>query len=318
MLFARFGQNYMFESSSKFANSRVLVVCKDAGSSNLLIQIAKNLKGAEYILSGSAIEIFKNNNGNPFIEGDSNDITGYEAIFLGANGSVGKDTFAHRIICDAQKLQIPTYGIIDNWENYKKRWKTRPKFIICTDWYAYARCILVFRTRVKLHKNYYVNSLKSQLKMLQLKNIEQEKHGLFLCQIIEDGSSHDRERKKCLCALQNVALERYGISKLLVRPHPANMQPQCVEILYQEKCSGVDFELSVNTELASDLSKSKLVIGYNSYAMYVSKKMHLKTRSVLGRNWLEIRPKYRKIQLSRRGLNFINREMVNYACPKSR
>jgi len=295
----------MFNGLGKFSNSKVLVVCNDAGASNLLLHITAKFKLAEYVLSGPAEEIYKNLNGQRCVQGDLNQIDKYDAIFLGANGSIGVDNTASEIINAAKKLNIPTYGIIDNWTNFKNRWEVNPDYVACTDIYAFLLGIIEFGLRIRLQKNEYLKTLKHKTNFFKDCGSSKQDTALFLCQIIESRSSHDPKFEKCLCSLKMCDFKIYGIKKLKVRPHPADSNPLCLELIHQDGNTGIDIEISRDSDLVTDIGASQLIIGFNTYSMYIARRLHKKVRTVKRGNWKEIRPRYK-------GLIYRKQESLKY------
>jgi hypothetical protein len=117
-------------------------------------------------------------------------------------------------------------GVLDNWENFEKRWPLElPDEIWTTDKYAFEIASRVFNNQeIKLVRNAYLENLKEKLKGIE------RLHGsvLFLnSPNVRTGSQTLSIESVCVCELLFYIKDTHDDKEIIVRNHPKQNKDVC-------------------------------------------------------------------------------------------
>ncbi len=176
-------------------------------------------------------------------------------------------------IFEAQKRGKICIAYFDHWTNYDKRlsWyegKLQPNAIWVADSEAKIMAQEIYSDIPVIQvPNFYVAEKVREITPLN----GDTKTALYVCEpIFRDGDSYEYTTLEPIrFALNQINDGHLGsISRCVLRPHPSQTANEFTAILEQI----VDFkvEISLGVSLAKDISKSSVVIGYNSFALAVA------------------------------------------------
>ena len=266
--------------------NKVLASAHDAGGANQLIFLLSKYKNVDFLLTGPAVEI-----GDAFQEINrlnekSISIKEYGCVIVSSNS---QPRLSDRILIEAQRSHIPTIGILDHWVNYKSRWKKVPDTIIATDFYALLVGILNFGWKTRYRRSEYL--LRSVEAVTSNKIIGESI--LVLLQPV--GGIYDHAINACICAHIADIITKLKPKEVVIREHHLTRAEQCTRSL-GPIYADTEFKLSIPIEpLYKDLSRATSVLGFDTYALFVSKKAKKNTFSLAVRRRRFFSPMYRKI-----------------------
>lgn len=262
-----------------------LISSHDAGGANLLLHKYRNDADALFVLTGPAA-LIADALGIKYSRTFTDTILENVRIVIVSSNS--QPQLSDQLLIEAKSKGIRTLGILDHWVNYPSRWSQIPDQIEVQDLRAFLGAIFIFRFRVRLRKNNYLTTIRNNFKHA----LNSKYRLLVILQPIALERA-DLHGSSCLCNSVSKYLEKYpAIQSITFRPH-FNMNPKDCVIYLQSK-----YQLPINlshpeVNLGSDLSLHFHVMGYDSYAMFVAKKMGCKVSSVRKKRRSWFAPKYR-------------------------
>lgn len=202
----------------------------------------------------------------------------------------------------ANEYDIKSIGVIDHWSNYEKRFPngTLPDAILTFDDIAYQLARKLFnKTKVFQIKNYYIGNLHKEF--INQKNLNKS-YVTFISEPIENLDASSYEYQLLISILAK-------FDDVIVRLHPSEKIDKYNEIISNYKNKNIIIIDPFKESLSITLSKSKLTIGINSYALYIS--------YIFGINTISCIPNYqnkKSIPIPEKYVldNFINIDKVNF------
>ena len=155
--------------------------------------------------------------------------------------------------------------MIDHWSNYKERFpkNTFPDAILTFDYIAYQLAKKIFnKSNIFQIKNYYVENLYQEF--INQKSFDM-KYVTFISEPIKKKSNSSLSYE---CRLVNNILKKFD--EVIIRLHPSEKKDKYDELISNHKGKNIVKIDPYKESLSLTLSKSKLTIGINSYALYIS------------------------------------------------
>jgi hypothetical protein len=177
--------------------------------------------------------------------------------------------------CNQKNLDY--YVIIDNWVNYKERFIRQNKIVN-------PKKIIVFDSLAKqLALSNFENSKIYQLDNLYCEQLKSEFHQsiedsiiVFLDPIINQPNLIS---DRVIFLLEKIMSEE-KISKLKIRLHPSeSISPNEIVSRFEDYFSEIEI-CTAKKSLIEDLSNCKVAVGIQSYALYISALLGIKTYSI--------------------------------------
>jgi RimJ/RimL family protein N-acetyltransferase len=253
-----------------FNANRIGVAAFDAGGAEQISWILRNLpqKVLCYI-DGPAQKIF-NNSGILFDQVDQlNQIMECDLIITGSGWMSDLEITA---IKEAKLRDIPCVTVLDHWVNYLERFgqdeECQPQILAVTNLVALQIAQEKFPNKVVwLLPDFQLESYQKEIKrdgrsptgILILLEPTSASNSIFainydlIAKLIESAFSIKQAR---------------GLNKVLIRPHPSQVGDS--RLLSSLKEIPGEFEMSKSASLIEDLEGSKVVLGFSSYALYIS------------------------------------------------
>jgi hypothetical protein len=195
-------------------------------------------------------------------------------IFIGSGWQTHLEVNA---IQKCNQKNIDYYAIIDNWVNYKERFTRQdkivvPKKIVVFDGLAKQIALNNFEcSQIYEFDNLYCDRLKSEFHQ----SIE-DSMIIFLDPIINQPNlTFDR----VIFMLEKIMNEE-KISKLKIRLHPSeSISPKEIVSRFEDYFNEIEICITKKS-LVEDLSNCKVAVGIQSYALYISALLGIKTYSI--------------------------------------
>ena len=269
----------------------ILISAHDLGGANQILHSTKNLNNVDYVLTGPALQVAHEINIKNLIDPGNLDLQLYSELIIGSNSSL---QFSDYLLESAQSIDnLKVTGYLDHWVNYKTRWKFIPDKIVTTDLVAFVSALRFFGPRVRLQQNAYLKSIRHKL-------YEQERNdekissptALFILQPIENAYKHGADFATCFCGHVLKVLESKNFSSVILRSHVDASPEDCKKYLNVEISNIRIIQSSWKESIESDLIQADWVLGMDSYALYVAKKLGKRTYSLGGRRAI-LSPKFR-------------------------
>lgn len=270
----RFGQKLLV-SSNPFT---LLVIC-EAGSANLLLsyfdKIDKRVKVwaegvASEIATSFGFEVIKSEDLKKF----SSEI---DEIFLA--GTVGDQFNQISIVEEMQReFDVKIFYVFDNWVNYAQRFKNcKIENAVVFDDLAGDFVLETFGPNINLEikPNEYLRNIREEVE--QTGGVRQETV-LFLGNRINDFTTYTPgvHGLECFCNAVDLVLVKFPKAPIVFRPHPGSGVGSCASLL-ESTCD--NFQIS-SASFAHELSRSKLVIGNPTYALYIASELGIPVASL--------------------------------------
>ena len=267
--------------------------CDDAGSAYHIAAFVSqkfdaliNKRKCEFRLGGPALRVFKE-----FMNEQAlSQLPQVEEISLETRIAIigTGEGFERQEISNALELEIPVLAVFDNWTDFENRLLSNGqrldvRSIIVTDDKALElsrransgirtikvdNYIIKYLSELKKSNTVQANNLlilhqplKSSLKILKMKNIKTEK--------VQNIIRNDIDT---MIRLMKEKVNYDEIENVTVRIHPTFSAKY--ESIMDLKDN--DYQISKNT-LLEDLSNSKIVAGLDTYGLYLSEKLNIKT-----------------------------------------
>ena len=263
-----------------------VVVCKDAGSANLMAEDIKKNKDYIFFLKEPAKSIFeKKNIKSHNLKLLKKYIAKSNLLIAGTSWPLDID---YRSIKFAKKYNVKVITYLDHWVNYIERFNNNklmlPNILITTDKYSYALARKKFpKIKIIKRKNKYLNKLKLEYKKIKKEN----KYILYIDNHLVDIKKNIINDKKYFKYDEKTIFKnfyfkikktKYKSKKILFRIHPKKTKKNALQVIKGHETSCV---FSKNTSLIKDIAKSQIVVGWNSMAMYLAHKLKKKVMHIL-------------------------------------
>jgi len=254
------------------------VVCKEAGGANLIASFVLNNPG-NYIfyLDQPAQDLFTN------YLGKIENVT-LETISVNCHqviAGLGINEFEFNAIDFLRSKSVRVCCYLDHWINFPERFqrlgrKIIPSEIWVSDRHAYSIVQNIFpQIQIQIKENYYLLNMRDRFESdrigKQCETKSRKTKLLYLTEPIarEGEDPHGRFKFDEFDALRNFfhRLQTFNDQNIEVR---LRMHPSEIESKYASIQPKIEFSTSVNTELIQDLIWADVVIGVDTYAMYVS------------------------------------------------
>ena len=265
------------------------IVCKDAGAANQIAHYILNNPGNHiFALQEPALSIFTS------ILGSVENLKLQEIVKASSEvitGSGWTSDFELEGIQMAQKNGKKAVTHLDHWNNYLRRFTRHSELILpnefwVSDEYSYNIASELFKGKDIVRKTdyylqYQVKSVKNLKKAIVNPVDEKETNVLFLSEpLIAYSESGEVQRSDDghTLELEFISLIKNAGIKYLetrIRPHPS-------EIRRKSTLQGLNISVSdtSTTPLSNDLAWADIVIGIDSYALFVSDNAGIPTVSV--------------------------------------
>ena len=265
---------------------KIGIAANDAGGAEQVAWLLKNLNQyASAYISGPAIKVFEQVQVN--IENIRN-LNHLNESNLIITGSGWMSNLEKESIKFANKKKITCVTILDNWVNYLTRFSGDPEFIpmilAVTNHHALLKAHQLFPDKLvwllpDFQLMHYQNSISRN--KVTCSDVLVISEPIFSENPNSDVSIEDLER----LIVSAISLkDESALKNVTVRAHPSQVDNTFFSQIL-EKFPG-EISVSYGTTLLDDLKKSKIVIGINSYALYISAMCGIKTYSVFsGKNY---------------------------------
>tara|TARA_B100000787_G_C16195519_1_gene300527 strand:+ start:3331 stop:4314 length:984 start_codon:yes stop_codon:yes gene_type:complete len=260
------------KKNSKY--KKILVFTNDAGDCayicSIILKEYNFFNWSVYAVKDSpASKLLKKNkilHTNFFLQNDIKGIIKKECPdFILYGTGVEQITFSGIIKENASKYNIQSIAVIDHWSNYKERFpkNTFPDAILTFDYIAYQLAKKIFnKSNIFQIKNYYVENLYQEF--INQKSFDM-KYVTFISEPIKKKSNSSLSYE---CRLVNNILKKFD--EVIIRLHPSEKKDKYDELISNHKGKNIVKIDPYKESLSLTLSKSKLTIGINSYALYIS------------------------------------------------
>lgn len=260
------------------ANTIGIAAC-DAGGAEQITWLLRNIpqKALAY-LDGPAHKIFEDS----MVAFDGaeklNEILDCDLLIT---GSGWMSTLEMDVIKEAKRREIPCITLLDHWVNYQERFSNReenqPQILAVTNSISLEMAQEKFPNKVVWFlPDFQIEAYRKALNQPEKSSI----CVLILLEPLSILTSSFPVNREIIENLLRSAIsikKTRGLNSIVVRPHPSQSDTHFIfEIL--EKFAG-EFELSKGESLLEDLRNSEVVIGLNSYALYIASQCEIATYS---------------------------------------
>lgn len=280
----------MIYSHGSVKSKATLVSAHDLGGANQLLYSTRNKLNYHYALTGPALHVAKSLLLPNILNLDSIKLDEYSHVLVSSNL---EEQFSDALMIAALSTRdIRVTGYLDHWVNFGSRWKQAPHKVIVSDLRAYFAALPHFGSKVRLHRNHYLLALKQSKKASPPATAINEGHSaLVILQPIGKEYRHQETLTTCFCLFASRFLEQNFVHQLTLRNHVDTDAIHCSEYL-KGKFPQVTFAISDwSSSLERDLVRASFVIGMDSYALFIAKKLGKEVFSVGGRR-SKFSPKY--------------------------
>lgn len=267
---------------------KILVSAHDAGGANLVLSKYVDSRDATFLLTGPAAYIADQIGIRYNTRFEMGSLENIDLVVIGSNS---QPRISDLVFEEARLRGIRSIGILDHWVNYRTRWSKSPDIVEVQDIRAYIGAVLTYGFKVRLHINHYLKNISQEY----FKVSDSEKGLLIIVQPLPFGS-WGIHGSSCLCdSVDFFRVLHPEIRQVTVRPHFDSSVEVCSNYLNTK----LDLNCLVSSPrepLAVDVSNNRYVIGYDSYAMFVAKKLGSRvfTISKKRRSWFA--PRYRLLK----------------------
>ncbi len=271
---------------------RIAVVCHDAGASEILVAyIKEHRKDALWTLYAPYDSPFERIASREELQTQSSlDLYGYDALFFGTGWQEKIET---AFVKEAKLLGIPSFAFLDHWSSYRERFnypekswrKNLPNFIVVSDEKAEKIAKEFALAEVICVNNFY---LHNQLNSLDKEDVTPSENLLFLSEPTEEVALNTYNNKDYWGFTQNSALEDilknfdlFECKGLHIRLHPSEEKHQYTKVLKKFPHIKSQIYPSSFYPLEKDLLRSKMIIGFDTMALYTAALLHKPVLSYL-------------------------------------
>lgn len=261
--------------------ARILVVSNDAGATEYISHLILEERNIAHwlvyaLLNSAASKIFSKHKLNfNYIDQVEDLRTAIDKIKpdIILYGTGWQVDFSEIIKETSMKQNIKSVALIDHWTNYKERFKKNclPDNIIVMDDIAnnIAKKIFNFDVNIIQLKNYFLEEVYLSFKSKQNKSANSI---VFISEPISINAKNNFNNKNAFGFTEYSVIEdliqKFG--NICIRLHPAEDQNKYSEIIKRYKTNNISIINSYEEDLIDTLSKSKLTIGMDGMALFIS------------------------------------------------
>lgn len=262
----------------------IAVVCHDAGGAEIVSSLLRrqNIK-CKYALFGPALPIFQRKIENITNQTIAAAICDADLLICGTSKPT---TYELDAIALAHFRGIKSIAILDHWINYRERFLLENQLIIPDEIWVVDEVAEQLASeklpefKINLIENPYKEDILEELisAKQQCLNNSFGKNGKTVLYVTEPTSEHAKrkygdyrywgytEKEAVKYFFENIKLIASGISKVIIRPHPSE-----VESKYLFALNNLNFEVIINkeSELVAQIAEADIIAGCNSMAMIV-------------------------------------------------
>ncbi len=260
---------------------KIAVVCHDAGASEILSSYIKaHINEAEwtlYALKGSPFEKIAASHG--LKTETSLDLEGCDALFFGTGW---QERIERPFVKEARRRHIPSFAFLDHWSSYKERfgypheqWEDNlPDYTVASDEKAEQSATSFGLPEVLRVNNYY---LQTQIASFKDEEVVLTDNLLFLSEPTDQVALSTYKDRNYWGFTQDSALEeilkhfeKFDCKGIHIRLHPSEKQHNYARILKKFPHIRSQIYPAAFYPLEKDLLRSKLVIGFDTMALYTA------------------------------------------------
>lgn len=260
-------------------SKRIGVVAHDAGGAEQISWLLRNLpqKALAYI-DGPAKQIFENLEISFDRVDLLSDVMECDLVITGSGWMSQLEVTA---IKEAKSRDIPCITVLDHWVNFLERFgadeRIQPQIFAVTNSIALQIAQEKFPNRVVwLLPDFQIESYQKTMKHLE----RTPTCVLILLEPTSTSNSIFAINNDVIANLIKSAFlvkQARGLSTILVRPHPSQVDDSSLTQWLKEFPQ--EFEISKGASLVEDLEDSEVVLGFSSYALYISSECGISTHS---------------------------------------
>ncbi len=249
----------------------IAIVCNDAGGANILANYIKNLNANfKFVLSGPAVNIFKKFFSNIVLFDHKTAINLSEKVIC-SSGSGEWEKQGLNLAREFGKFSIVS---LDHWSNYRQRFIFKNKLILPNEIWVYDKTAKKLIKKifpeilVKLKTNIYlidqINEIKFKINNLKIKD-HNHRQILYLLQPI--GKKKEFVYLDLFMKLYQTKYKN-DYNKILIKLHPSEHEDKYSHWLKKNFSFPIIMDNKIT--LIDAIVKSDLIVGIDSYAMYVA------------------------------------------------
>jgi len=260
---------------------KIAVVCHDAGASEILVAyIKKNFEQASWTLYapyGSPFEEIADREG---LETQSSlDFYGFDALFFGTGW---QEKIEREFVKEAKLSGIPSFAFLDHWSSYRERfdypdksWRRNlPNYVVVSDKKAEQLAKQFALAEVLRVDNFY---LKKQVERIHQEEVFPTDNLLFLSEPTQEVALSTYADENYWGFTQYSALEeilnnfeKFECKGLHIRLHPSQEKHNYAKVLKKFPHIKSQIYPANFYPLEKDLLRSKMVIGFDTMALYTA------------------------------------------------
>ena len=227
-----------------------------------------------FALTGPALEIGKKFH-IKLVEAELIHISDYSLLIVASNF---ERCLSDDLLILAHQSNLETIGILDHWVDLGSRWEITPTKILTTDIWAFLNAFTHYRFRTRIIRNKYISAARQKFDISGAVEFESpERTGLVILQQIDGGFRHDLHLSNCFCRSIAAFAIQNNLVKLILREHVNTPSTACIRNL-EERFPEISISRSSwDKEIYQELESVTHVLGMDSYALYVAKKLGMKT-----------------------------------------
>jgi len=260
---------------------KIAVVAHDAGASELILAyIQQHRSQADWVLCAKKASPFeKLAHKKGFKTQIDLEIQAYDALFFGTGW---KEHVERPYVIEAKKRGVPSFVFLDHWSAYRERfsypdkhWRDKlPDFTVVSDKKAFALAQEYDFPHLLLVDNFY---LQNQLSILRTLQTAETDNLLFLSEPTDKVALSTYGDSNYWGFTQDSALEeilknfeKFNCSGLHIRLHPSEKGHHYNKVLNKFPHIKSQVYPSDFYPIEKDLLRSKLVIGFDTMALYTA------------------------------------------------
>ena len=271
---------------------KIAVVCHDAGASEILIAyIKEHFEQASWTLYapyGSPFESIAEREG--LRTQSSLDFYGFDALFFGTGW---QKKVEREFVKEAKLSGIPSFAFLDHWSSYRERFdypdegwrKNLPNYVVVSDEKAEQLAKQFALAEVLRVNNFY---LQKQIEHIQHEKVSASKNLLFLSEPTQEVALSTYADENYWGFTQYTALEdilinfnKFECQGLHIRLHPSEEKHQYSKVLKKFPHIKTQIYPANLYPLEKDLLRSKIIIGFDTMALYTAALLHKPVLSFL-------------------------------------
>lgn len=274
---------------------KIAVVCHDAGASEILVAFIKeHLDQANWTLYAPYNSPFEAIAQRENLDTQSSlDFYGFDALFFGTGWT---EKIERKFVKEAKLSGIPSFAFLDHWSSYKERfdypdesWRRNlPNYVIVSDEKAERLAKQFALAEVLRINNFY---LQSQIEDISQEEITPSENLLFLSEPTQEValSTYGNENHwgfTQYSALEEILnnFEKFECKGLHIRLHPSEEKHQYTKVLKKFPHIKSQIYPASFYPLEKDLLRSKMILGFDTMALYTASLLNKPILSFLPSN----------------------------------